>query len=50
MDRDVCIQNMFDIITDRIQFKELPTDPTIARENQLQRSLRFMKWEQIFVK
>ena len=45
MDRDVCIQNIFDIITDRIQFKELQTGPTIARENQLQRSLRSMKCE-----
>ena len=44
MDRDVCIQKRC------IQFKELPTDPTIARENQLQISLRSMKCEQIFVK
>ena len=37
MDRNVYIQKIFEIMTDRTKFKELSIDPTITCESQLQR-------------
>ena len=50
MDRDVYIRKIFDIINDCTKFKELSTDATILREDQLQRFLRSMKGKNSFTK
>ena len=48
IDRDVYIQKIFEIIKACAKFKELSTDPTIAREGQLESFLRSMKDKNIF--
>ena len=50
MDSDVYLQKIFEIIKDSTKFKGLSTDPTIIREAQLQRFLRYMKDKNIFTK
>ena len=43
MDRDVYIWKILEIIKDCTKFKELSADPTVIREGQLKRFLRYMK-------
>ena len=48
MNKDIYIQEIFEIISDCTKFIDLSTDPTITREGQLQRFLGFMNGKQIF--
>ena len=50
MDRDVHIRIIYNIIKEHTKFKGFSTDQPIARDGQLQRFLRSMKYKQGFAK